>query len=444
MCATVSFTWLLISQEHHDKEVWRINEPNLRPQEPSLSDELLPFSTSAAPTIQVKPKESIVHDSESLQRVIYFEGNDFPLHHSHRYLHRDPMLSAPPGEEAVPQLEHDDDDANKDGCVPMAEWQTRSFPNCNVIHELDLTSAGPNVGKHQSKVDYEDLLLFLGRGWFRHTWRLDTRLDSVVLKTLRLERDFMEEYYELHRRDAVAMERLTHSPFVLDVYGYCGQSAINELADFPHGLSSLEKFVRQLRGKDGPDVAQLKLQIAASVAVGVAHIHGIDDRPSLVHYDLNPRNVAIVKGGKPKLNDFNIAEFLRVNPETNETCGFPARMHEPWWRAPEEVRLGVNATVDEKVDVYALGNLLFDILTTRSPRGKMKKERMEEVREHVVRGEPPKIPPPFNKSKDKISKIFRQAMRMCFEKDPKKRATAREVAELLTDALQKLQQHENH
>lgn len=55
----------------------------------------------------------------------------------------------------------------------------------------------------------------------------------------RLERDFLPEYYELHRRDAVAMERLTSSPYVMDVFGYCGQSALTELAFSENGMNNL-------------------------------------------------------------------------------------------------------------------------------------------------------------------------------------------------------------
>lgn len=48
---------------------------------------------------------------------------------------------------------------------------------------------------------------------------------------------------------------------------------------------------------------------------------------TLVHYDLNPRNVAIVEGGKPKINDFNVAEFLTWDTRHNTTCGCTGRFH---------------------------------------------------------------------------------------------------------------------
>jgi hypothetical protein len=138
----------------------------------------------------------------------------------------------------------DDDDNNNnnnnnDKCLPMAKWMTSSFVNCNSIHEIDLEGS---VTPQDSQTD----LILLGQGWFRSTWKytittttsfrgshgqdgndndsgelsVSSSSVSIVLKTLRLEREFLEEYYELHRRDAVAMERLTFSPYVMDVYGY--------------------------------------------------------------------------------------------------------------------------------------------------------------------------------------------------------------------------------
>jgi serine/threonine protein kinase len=158
----------------------------------------------------------------------------------------------------------------------------------------------------------------------------------------------------------------------------------------------------------------------------------------MVHYDLNPHNVAMLSMGNPKINDFNTAEFLHWNPKTNETCGFPSRLHEPWWRAPEEVALDQEERplLNEKVDVYALGNLIFYILTLQHPRGlKNKKERIAAVREKVASGEPPVLEETYSKSKDPVVEAFREAMKQCFEPDPRKRGSAREVADILLTAL---------
>jgi serine/threonine protein kinase len=392
-------------------------------------------------------QQRLVHQPPSAPRVVYLDGD-----------------------KSRPALSIIDDDNNnnvnreseaettaaatttkaKDPCVPMADWQTRSFPTCNILHEIDMglgaSETNTDASSTSSKSTPAQSLKPLGEGWFRTTWQMEAVDDiTTVLKTLRVVREFSPEFYELHRRDAVAMERLTSSDFVMNVYAYCGQSAVNEMADFAvPGLQSLEAFDRRMRGHDSRQADMMKLRVAASVATGVADIHDVesmDGRPSMVHYDLNPRNVALCAGGRPKLNDFNIAEFLRWNPETNETCGFSSRMHEPWWRAPEEMNTTTATSkedtvlLDEKVDIYALGNVLYHILSTHSPRGKMKRERMEIVRPVVAQGIAPKLPEPYKSGTDPVHAAFRNAMALCFAKDPKERGSAEDVANLLTNAV---------
>lgn len=369
--------------------------------------------------------------------------------------------------------------AGTDTCHPMAEWMTASFVNCNSIHEIDL----PGGTMQQDDTD----LMLLGQGWFRSAWRYSAGMDNgsgmdgssppLILKSLRIEREFLEEYYELHRRDAVAMERLTSSPFVMDVYGYCGQSALNEFAEgiLDGQVSSLEQLNRRMRGRESDEnTLRLKLQLATSIAIGLAHVHNVHIATSssipsvkellndsqdnetisttgfgnsvatMAHYDINPRNIAIMRNGKPKLNDFNIAEFLHYRIDDNNStvpCGFRSRLHEPWWRAPEEMDMSHTFMATEKVDVYALGNVLFHILTTHSPRGKMKKERMEEVRTLVRAGERPKMLEPFvsdpNLKRHRIVKAFLKAMDLCFEMEPAKRGSSIDVARVLHKALQR-------
>ena len=160
----------------------------------------------------------------------------------------------------------------------------------------------------------------------------------------RLEREFLSEYYELHRRDAVAMERLTSSPYVMDIYGYCGQSAMTELAHSEKGIKNLYRLSTGLQGVNTPYALQTKLQIAAMISLGLSHIHNVarDDEDgdqranqlaTIAHYDINPRNIIMTPSGRPKLNDFNVAEFLTWDPKTRsqQLCGFESRLHEPWW-----------------------------------------------------------------------------------------------------------------
>lgn len=307
-------------------------------------------------------------------------------------------------------------------CIPLHEWQTSSFPTCNLVHEHDFSHGYVH-----------NTTTLLGQGWFRDTWRVTIdEHESIVLKTLRLERDYTREFYELHRRDAVAMERLTHSPFVINVHGYCGQSVFNEIADFELNLENITKRMRAVQHDARTMLA--KLQLAACIASGVAHVHAMD----MVHYDLNPLNIAMTHHGIPKLNDFNVAEFLFANENHNETCGFVGRFHDPWWRSPEE--MANSLTLNEKVDVYALGNILFYLLTTHSPWGKSDKSKARQacVRNNVMRGQPPVLPEEYQNSTSAGVLIFKNAMSKCFVLEPTKRGSAREVADSLTKGFIKL------
>jgi len=402
-------------------------------------------------------------------------------------------------------------------CIPMASWQTTSYPNCNVVHEISLVSSrgsvfpqynqqhrrrralsahpeiihinhklnGRGITKEESSIE------FLGQGWFRSAWELYTENipeydeeeeewgyeESVVLKTLRIERDFLEEYYELHRRDALAMERLTFSPYVMDIYGYCGQSTINELANFGDGIASLEKVAQSFRWytdeQDVERVSKIKLDLSSDIATGVSHMHSIDyrdfpkrydsdDKPlqnfneeskgisnaTLVHNDLNPHNIAIVKRGKPKLNDFNVAEFMTWDRINNTTCGFKSRFHEPWWRSPEEMQAHLPdkypnpPQLTEKIDIYSLGNILWNVLTTYTPRGKqMKKKREYVTRQMVANGTLPSRPNDFNQTTlltNPALRAIEKAAQKCLRPKPEDRPTAGEIANELSEAIKNL------
>lgn len=148
-----------------------------------------------------------------------------------------------------------------------------------------------------------------------------------------------------------------------------------------------------------------------------------------------------------KLNDFNVAEFLTWDAEGGRTCGFEGRFREPWWRAPEEMHYHMGreypdpAPLTEKVDVYALGNILWDILTSHSPRGKMTKDRMEKTRPKVARGELPAWPKDVNVTlveSDPALSAIAAAMRKCLRARPEDRPTAGEVADELSQAIENL------
>jgi serine/threonine protein kinase len=117
------------------------------------------------------------------------------------------------------------------------------------------------------------------------------------------------------------MERLTSSPHVINVFGFCGHSVITEYAEGTRLGELADKSKR---------TPLARLKIARDIAMGLADVHGIDGdgNATFVHLDINPANVVSI-GGTLKLNDFNIGIILRWNQTSNQHCGFPAQYPNP-------------------------------------------------------------------------------------------------------------------
>lgn len=428
-------------------------------QRPSrVGQALESFSSNKQEHTRIQNKKPrLRHHSMTIERVVYLDGK-------HGFNTDTDSISWVTDESISPRTQDDNDDIHfqhfstkdSDNCEPMATWQSMAFPTCNSLHELNIFDTSPYLAQ---LTHYSAKLL--GKGWFRDAWNVfdGVHNTSFAIKTLRLQRDFLPEYFELHRRDAVALERLTQSPYVMDVYGYCGQSTMNELAFQNNQLNDLYRMATgPMMNNFSPYILKTKLQIAAMTALAVAHVHsvpidhieGLDRQTktpaSIVHYDINPRNVVIMPSGKPKLNDFNVAEFLKWNPEINATCGFEGRFHEPWWRSPEEMQsVSYNNNnreskrLDEKVDVYSLGNTLFVLLTGTEPRGKKnKKKRFIQVSRELADGLKPTFPPKYIESDDPFVVAIRNAIMHCWEHDPNRRPFAIDIANELYAALNKI------
>ena len=199
-------------------------------------------------------------------------------------------------------------------CLAQYDWQTTSFPTCNFLMEQALTDIGlKNAAGHSS-------VRFISNGYWRDVWRLQDNLNTTVMKTMRYEHDYTPRNYDRHRRDAVAMERLTGSQYVMDIYGYCGNSGLFEFGDG----GSLDDSVLDNNNEDQWSPSE-KLIVAYQAAAGLSDFHNWDKEgvPAMAHTDITPTQFVYVgESGLYKLNDFNRARFLRFNQKTNKTCTY--------------------------------------------------------------------------------------------------------------------------
>ncbi|MBI5851679.1 MAG: serine/threonine protein kinase [Planctomycetes bacterium] len=107
------------------------------------------------------------------------------------------------------------------------------------------------------------------------------------------------------------------------------------------------------------------VELVAQVCDGVAYAH----RRGVVHRDLKPSNVRVDRDGRPKVLDFGLAKNLDGGPGALTLTGSgtgAAFLGSLPWASPEQA-LGHNDDVDVRSDVYALGVVLYQLLTGRFP-----------------------------------------------------------------------------
>ena len=148
-------------------------------------------------------------------------------------------------------------------------------------------------------------------------------------------------------------------------------------------------------------------------AIHVAHLRGI------VHRDLNPSNILIALDGTPKISDFGLAKFL-VDDKGLSLSG--VILGTPSYMAPEQVS-GNGQTIGPGTDVYALGALLYEMLTGAAPfRGFTPMETLCQVMDAEL------VPP--SRLRHGVPEDLETICLKCLDRDPARRyPSAEDLAE---------------
>lgn len=167
--------------------------------------------------------------------------------------------------------------------------------------------------------------------------------------------------------------------------------------------------------------------------MALASVHNVDmeGRASIAHTDIAPNQFMKV-GDTYKLQDFNRARFLKWSQKDNEACPFFVGENRGKNRSPEEYQYGPET---EKVDVYSFGNILYMLLQSKWPFDPVENEEAAELVKH---GKRPRISNHVWSSTDPVDKVLKEAMIMCHQQHPEKRASARDVEIYLKKAMARL------
>lgn len=160
-------------------------------------------------------------------------------------------------------------------------------------------------------------------------------------------------------REVQTAARLKHANLVT-VYGV-------EAADDPPMLVlewidgvSADRWARPQGGVERP--LDERLQLFLSICAGVQYAH----QQGVLHRDLKPGNILVDASGVAHILDFGLAKLLNETPGEPQMTATGDLIGTPAYFAPEQVR-GETDGVDTRTDVYALGVILYDLLTGELP-----------------------------------------------------------------------------
>jgi len=249
-----------------------------------------------------------------------------------------------------------------------------------------------------------------------------------------------EGRYEGHE---VALKRLlpAHSQDLAYVDLFTGEADLGRWLDHPHIVRLIdagvigETYYIAMEWVDGRDLASIlyrcqELRVVLPIEFGVyvvncllealAYAHAAFSPTGtllrLVHCDVTPSNVFVSRDGEIKLGDFGVARARAVVGE-GQSYGKPSYL------APEQIE---GAEVNPRIDLWAAGVILYEILAGRRPfRG----ETPDRIAEEIVRAKPPKL----RDLRPDVSPELAEVVETALSRDPEARY---QTAEFFLEALE--------
>jgi serine/threonine protein kinase len=202
---------------------------------------------------------------------------------------------------------------------------------------------------------------FLGQGGMGAVYRgTQVRLQrKVAIKIMRRDMAKDQGFEERFRREALAMAQLNH-PNIVNVidYGEAGPEYLYIVMELIDGTD----LVGVIRSGQMTQETALKLLPQICDALQFAHDNGI------VHRDIKPANILLTRDGRIKMADFGLAKRFDAENSYRTQSGYG--LGTPDYAAPEQ--FDPHGSIDHRADIYALGVMIYQMVTGTLPRGAWK------------------------------------------------------------------------
>jgi serine/threonine protein kinase len=203
-----------------------------------------------------------------------------------------------------------------------------------------------NLGKYQ-------IVEPLGEGGMATVYKaFDPSLERyVAIKIIRAVNQIDSDFLIRFQREARALAKLDH-PYILKVLDYGEENGIPYLVMPYVAHGTLKQYTR----------TRLQYERAIEIILPIAEALSYAHKRKIIHRDIKPANILFGESGEPILSDFGIAKILDAGEQTQLT-GTGFGIGTPAYMAPEQW----NGVADERTDIYALGIVLYELITGRCP-----------------------------------------------------------------------------
>ncbi|HOX07451.1 MAG TPA: protein kinase [Planctomycetota bacterium] len=251
----------------------------------------------------------------------------------------------------------------------------------------------------------------LGRGGMGVVYRAmqETLERQVALKVIRAGEAAGADEVQRFLREAVTAAKLRH-PNIVTVYEL---DVVDGIYYYTMEFIEGQDLGRLIQA--GPLPLRRAVILTLKVARALAHAHA----KGVVHRDLKPGNIILDEAGEPMVTDFGLALDLERGARSSAYAAGT-----PWYMAPEQIS-DQREAVGPACDVYALGTVLFEMLTGRVP---FEGTSVEDIFEAITNREPPDP----RAHRPEIDAALAEVCLTCLRKSPAQRwASAAELATTL-------------
>ncbi|KAL8832201.1 MAG: hypothetical protein Q9191_000417 [Dirinaria sp. TL-2023a] len=267
---------------------------------------------------------------------------------------------------------------------------------------------------------------FVGGGTFGSVYAA-INLDSgylMAVKEIRLQDPQLIPTVAGQIRDEQAVLEVLDHPNIVSYYGIeVHRDKVYIFMEYCSG-GSLASLLEHGRIEDETVIQVYALQMLE----GLAYLH----QSGICHRDIKPENILLDHNGVIKYVDFGAAKVIARQNKTlqpdnhhlaDPTTRLPGKQKSmtgtPMYMSPEVIK-GTNEGRQGAIDVWSLGCVILEMATGRRPWASLDNEWA--IMYNIAQGNPPQLP-----SRDQLSAEGIDFLRRCFEKDPRRRASAAEL-----------------